>query len=183
MTELLRRKAWQLKDLERNPVCLGVPVGQDGGEQRGVSVDIGLKTHATISVSDLADASPSFQQQLYERAAAARGGTRRVPHADLLRRAQPVPMAVTVKEDMMQLPIASAVHPAALERSIPSEKLKLLNDKFFTEAPPPPGLTDLVVGGVPGADRHAAVRDEHRREVRANDQAAQAAARGQSDSA
>ena len=60
LVSLLRRKAWQVDDLKRHPVCLGVPLGQNGGEQYGVSVDIGLKSFATVGVSELVDASPGL---------------------------------------------------------------------------------------------------------------------------
>ena len=165
---LLRRKAWQLRDLEHHPACLGVPLGQDGGAAKGVSVDLGLKTMATVSLTDLVDASPHFKQALIERgltdaqeakaaelqgaaegqgaaelqgaeeggaaggaageaADAEAGGaearaTEPLAYADLMRRAQPVPMLVAVKEDLMKQPIASPIHPAALERSIPESE-------------------------------------------------------------
>ena len=55
--QLLRRKAWQVSDLDRHPVCLGVPLGQDGGDAKAVSVDCGLKTMASVSLGDLVDSS------------------------------------------------------------------------------------------------------------------------------
>lgn len=175
---LLKRKSWQVNDLAAHPVCLGVPLGQDGGESQGVSVDIGLKNMATVSVADLADASPSFRQGLYECATAA--GSGRVSPVQLLRQAEPVPMVVAVKEDMMHLPIANATSAASLARAIPSSKLDTLNDAFFRAAPPSAELSDLVLGGVPGADKHVAAREEYRREVRAGHAAARLAAQGKS---
>ena len=44
----LRRKSWQLNDLERHPVCYGVPLGQDGGPSKAVSVDCGLKSPSIL---------------------------------------------------------------------------------------------------------------------------------------
>ena len=54
-------------------------------------------------------------------------------------------MAVMSKEDMMRMPIASAVHPDALQRTMSDEKRILLKDPFFRHTPPNAELFDLVV--------------------------------------
>ena len=178
LMSLLRRKAWQVDDLKRHPVCVGVPLGQNGGEQYGVSVDVGLKSFATVGVSEesvlqqlAATASPDLKRSLMHRALedskAGSSGGGAVPYRDLLRRPATVPMAVHVKEDLMSLPIASALNPAALQARVSDEKLDLLSDPFFRANPPSSELVDLVVEGVPGADKHAAAKDEYRREQRA----------------
>lgn len=171
LMSLLRRKAWQVDDLKRHPVCVGVPLGQNGGEQYGVSVDVGLKSFATVGVSELVDASPDLKRSLMHRALedskAGSSGGGAVPYRDLLRRPATVPMAVHVKEDIMSLPVATALNPAALQARVPDEKLELLSDPFFRANPPSSELVNLVVEGVPGADKHVAAKDEHRRERRA----------------
>ena len=164
---LLRRKGWQVDDLKKHPVCLGVPLGQDGGDQSGVSVDIGLKLFATVGLSELVDATPDLKHSLMQRALDDPEGSRVVPHRDLLRRPATVPMAVHLKEDIMSLPVATALNPAALQARVPDEKLELLSDPFFRANPPSSELVNLVVEGVPGADKHVAAKDEHRRERRA----------------
>ena len=130
LMDLLKRKAWQMRDLEKHPVCLGVPLGQDGGPSQGVTVDLGLKTMATISLTDLVEASPKLKETLYERALSTPGDSAPVKMDDLLRKPSTVPMSVAVREDLMAQPIASAVHPAALERKVSDEKLQMLNDSF-----------------------------------------------------
>jgi hypothetical protein len=167
LLKLLRRKAWQLRDLERHPVCLGLPLGQDGGPTKGVSGDCGLKNMATVSLNDLVDCVPELKEALVDRGLADSESTESLPYADLLRRASVVPMSVPVKEDLMDQPIATPVHPRALERCLPDEKLHMLSDPFFRANPPSSELVDLVVEAVPGADRHVAAREEFRREQRA----------------
>ena len=165
---LLKRKSWQVRDLERHPVVLGVPLGQDGGPSQGVSVDIGLKTMATVSLSDLVDASPQLKEKLFERALSSpKETTTPVPMDDLLRKPMAIPMSVAVPEDMMKQPVASALHPRALDRKIADEKLQVLTDPFFRANPPSSELVDLVVEHVPGADKHVAAKEELRREQRA----------------
>lgn len=167
LMQLLRRKSWQVEDLEKHPMVLGVPLGQDGGSQRGVSVDIGLKEHATVGLSEIVDASPDLKRALMQRALDDPEGSGPVDHNDLLRKKATVPMAVHTKEDLLSMPVASPVHPSALQSRLPDEKLDLLLDPFFRANPPSGELVDLVVEGVPGADKHVAARDEHRREQRA----------------
>lgn len=175
---LLRRKGWQVDDLKKHPVCLGVPLGQDGGNQSGVSVDIGLKAFATVGLSELVEATPELKHSLVQRALDDPKGSKVVPYGDLLRRPATVPMAVHVKEDLMSLPIATALHPAALQARVPDDKLDLLSDPFFRANPPSSELVNLVVEGVPGADKHVAAKDEHRRERRAAFHSEMAASRG-----
>ena len=182
LMDTLRRKAWQLQDLARHPVALGVPLGQDGGESKAVSVDIGIKTPASVSLPDLIDCSPDLKEALYERGLETPGGTEPLPYNDLLRKAKPVPMTVAVKEDMMKQPIAIPVHPAALQRSVPDEKMDLLMDPFFRNNPPASELVDLVVEAVPGADKHVAAREDFRREQRAALQAERMASSGDGES-
>ena len=168
LVQLLRRKAWQMQDLNRHPVCLGVPLGQDGGETKGVSVDCGLKTMATVSLAELVDSAPDLKEAMMERGLATADSTEPVPYADLLRKAQPVPMVVAVKEDLMKQPVAHPTHPASLERCVPDEKLAMLAwDPFFRANPPSSELVDLVAEAVPGADKHVAAREDFRRETRA----------------
>ena len=94
LMDLLKRKAWQMRDLEKHPVCLGVPLGQDGGPSQGVTVDLGLKTMATISLTDLVEASPKLKETLYERALSTPGDSAPVKMDDLLRKPSTVPMSV-----------------------------------------------------------------------------------------
>ena len=70
------------------------------------------------------------------------------------------------KEDLMKQPVAAPTHPASLERSVPDEKLRMLNDSFFRANPPSSELVDLVVEAVPGADKYVEARDNYRREQR-----------------
>ena len=164
--QLLRRKAWQVSDLDRHPVCLGVPLGQDGGDAKAVSVDCGLKTMASVSLGDLVDSSPELKEALMEHGLQNPQSSEPIPHTEHLRRAQPVPMVVAVKEDLMKQPVAAPTHPASLERSVPDEKLRMLNDSFFRANPPSSELVDLVVEAVPGADKYVEARDNYRREQR-----------------
>jgi hypothetical protein len=87
-------------------------------------------------------------------------------HEDLLRQAAPVPMAVMTKEDIMKLPVAAAVHPRALERTLSEDKRNLLKDPFFRNNPPCDELQDLVVEAVPGADANVEARENFKREER-----------------
>ena len=66
----------------------------------------------------------------------------------------------------MKQPIASTVHPRALEKRLPDQTLKVLSDQFFRATPPNSELIDLVVEAVPGADKSTAARDDFRREQR-----------------
>lgn len=163
LLSLLKHKSWQVRDVERHPLVLGVPLGQDGSSQ-AVSVDIGLKNMAVVSMSELANASPEFKLALVERALDPAHSGR--PHEELLRQAAPVPMAVMAKEDLMKQPIASAVHARALDRTLSEEKRDLLKDPFFRNNPPSAELFDLVVEAVPGADPRVEAREEIRREER-----------------
>ena len=94
-------------------------------------------------------------------------GTEPLPYEDLLRRAQPVPMSVALKEDFMNQAVATPVHPSALERCVPGAKLRMLSDPFFRANPPSSELVDLIVEAVPGADRSVAAKDDYKREQRA----------------
>ena len=89
-----------------------------------------------------------------------------VPHADLLRQRLSVPMSVAVTEDLMQQPVASAVHPASLKRAIASKTIDTLRDDFFRveRGAASADIVDLVVEAVPGADPSVAARQEHRRQ-------------------
>ena len=165
LLSLLKRKGWQVEDLERNPAVLGVPLGQNG-KGAGVEVDIGLKNMVTTSLSELVDASPKLKQALLERALE-QPGTERVEYTDLLRKNATVSVIVHAQEDILGRPVASVLHPKALEANVPADKLKMLQDPFFRANPPSAELVDLVVEAVPGADRHVAAKDEHRRELRA----------------
>lgn len=168
LLSLLRRKGWQLQDVERHPVVLGVPLGQDGGSSRGVSIDMGMKIPAVVSLSELSDASTDFKRKLIERALDGDSDGQQESTHELLRGTDPVPMVVQVKEDMMNLPIASALHRSGLEKDLPDEKLRLLSDKFFRSANssgiPSREILDLLVEAVPNADPAVEARDTHRRE-------------------
>ena len=168
--EKLRWKGWQIQDLNKNPVCLGVPVGHPGmDENKAVEVDIGLKTFVSVGLTDLIDASPDLKEELMMRALDGPPPEAGAPspHLELLRHAKPVPMSVMVKEDMMKQPVGVPVHPAALERCVPDEKLDLLQDPFFRATPPSSELVELVVDAVPGADKHVSAREDFRRDQRA----------------
>lgn len=164
LLSLLKRKSWQVRDVDRHPLVLGVPLGQDGGTMQGVSVDIGLKNMAVVSMFELANASPEFKLAIVESALDPARGDQR--HEDLLRQAAPVPMAVMTKEDIMKLPVAAAVHPRALERTLSEDKRNLLKDPFFRNNPPCDELQDLVVEAVPGADANVEARENFKREER-----------------
>lgn len=183
MLNLLRRKGWQIEDVDKHPVVLGVPLGQDGGPSQGVSIDIGLKSMAVVSLSELADASSDFKRKLFDRALQGES-TSEKPYQELLRGTDPVPMVLQVKEDIMKLPVASAVHPSGLEKAIPDEKLRLLTDKFFRSANsggqgiPSREILDLIVEAAPGEDPRVEARETNKREERAASQAARAASSG-----
>ena len=165
LLELLRRKGWQVEDIDRHPVLLGVPLGQDGGPSSGISVDIGLKNMTVASVADIADASSEFKEALVTRALDSPDDNREFQ--EILRGTGPIPMVLKVKEDMMKLPIATALHPSGLQRGISREKQQILRDPFFRAHPPSAELFDLIVEAVPGADATVEAREEHRREQRA----------------
>ncbi len=164
LLSLLKRKSWQVRDVDRHPLVLGVPLGQDGGPAQGVSVDIGLKNMAVVSLSELANSSPDFKLALVESTLDPARSDQR--NEELLRNAAPVPMAVMAKEDIMKLPVAAAVHPRALERTLSEDKRNLLKDPFFRNNPPCDELQDLVVEAVPGADANVEAREHFKREER-----------------
>ena len=56
--KLLRQKGMWLQDVERHPVCWGMPLGRNGGEGSAISVDVGLKNVVQVSRRELAGASP-----------------------------------------------------------------------------------------------------------------------------
>ena len=155
----LRRKSWQLNDLERHPVCYGVPLGQDGGPSKAVSVDCGLKNAASVSYTDLIENSPELKASFMDPNIA--------DTTDLLRGAMPLPVSVVVKEDRVSQPIVAPMHSGALGRCVPDEKLRALTDPYFRANPPSSELVDLIVEAVPGADRSVAAKDDYKREQRA----------------
>jgi hypothetical protein len=169
LLSLLRRKAWQVSDIERHPVVLGVPLGQNGGPTKAVSIDIGLKNMVHVSVPELVDACPDLKEKLALRALDSTSEDEPVFDQQLLKEGVTVPMAVMVKEDIMDLPIASTVHPCALAHGLPEDKLRVLSDPFLREcrlSGQDDQLVDLVVEGVPGADSHVQTREEYRRRQR-----------------
>ena len=101
--QLLRRKSAWLQDLEKHPLCVGVPLGRNGGPDKSISVDLGLKNMAQISTRELAASSSQYKQALIDRI---KGGPLEGQPEDL-RRAEPIPMAVIVKEDVQRLPVAT----------------------------------------------------------------------------
>ena len=172
LLSLLKRKSWQVRDVDRHPVVLGVPLGQNGGPAQAVSIDVGLKNPAAVSVSELVDAAPALKEVVMERALAdaQSGRSSSAYHEEMLRNSSPVPMSVCVKEDLMELPVANAVHPGALARNMPEEPLRMLNhDPFLNECKisgQDNDLIDLVVEGVPGVDTNIEARDKFRRKQR-----------------
>lgn len=128
---LKSKSAW-LTDVDKHPVCLGVPIGVSGGgaNSKTVNVDVGLKFQAVISLRELASCSPHVKSALFEHAL--QPGAAGLPDVDaIICGAPPLPMAVIIKEDMQSLPIASPLHPDALLRSVPREDLDVLLDPFF----------------------------------------------------
>ena len=103
--QLLRRKSAWLQDVKKHPLVLGVPLGRNGGPDKAISVDLGMKNMAQISTRELANSSSEFKQALLDRT---KGGPLEGQPEDL-RRAEPIPMSVLVKEDVMRLPIAAPV--------------------------------------------------------------------------
>ena len=94
-----------LQDVQKHPLVLGVPLGRNGGPDKAISVDLGMKNMAQISTRELANSSSEFKQALLDRT---KGGPLEGQPEDL-RRAEPIPMSVLVKEDVMRLPIAAPV--------------------------------------------------------------------------
>ena len=72
---------------------------------KAITMDLGLKNMAQISTRELANSSSEFKQALLDRM---KGGPLEGQPEDL-RRAEPIPMSVIVKEDVMRLPIATPV--------------------------------------------------------------------------
>ena len=100
---LLRRKSAWLQDVAKHPLCLGVPLGRNGGPDKAITVDLGLKSMAQISTRELAASSSQYKQALLDRAK----GAPLEGRPEDLRRAEPIPMSVIVKEDVQRLPIAT----------------------------------------------------------------------------
>jgi len=166
--DLLKRKGFWMRDLEDHPVCLGVPLGRDMGLGGAMQVDIGLKNPATVSLADLMDASPQLKHAMLERAAQGDIAKKRPDDPALMRDAAPVPMAVLVKEDLQRLPVASPVHPDALESKLSPQQLEVLSDPFFkVQEPANADLIDFATEAVPGMDAHVASKRDYRRERRA----------------
>jgi len=168
MLDLLRRKGFWLEAVESQPVCLGIPLGRDG-PHAAVSVDVGLKHMALVSLSELVDASPDLKHRYFEHALEASAPISSAQalqrDAAMLRDAQPVPMAVIAKADMQELPIANPVHPDALELEMSEEQVNVLRDPFFKqERGRDLGLINFVVDGVPGADRVVTLRRQWQKE-------------------
>jgi len=171
----LRSKGAWLGDVERHPVCLGVPLGVTGSSGRTVAVDLGLKSPAAMPLRELAACSPYVERALIKHALAP--GPAELPDFDaLLRESPPVPVAVVCKEDMQSLPIASPVHPSALGRRISKEQLDAMLDPFF-QAQRGDGAHNrsyrdsdefaaLVVDAVPDADTKLTAMREWRKEQR-----------------
>jgi len=190
--QLLRRKSAWLQDVEKHPLVLGVPLGRNGGPDKAITMDLGLKNMAQISTRELANSSSEFKQALLDRM---KGGPLEGQPEDL-RRAEPIPMSVIVKEDVMRLPIATPVralsphsstralriqrhrtgslrvwrsqmHKASLARQMSDEDLQVLQDPFFNAGPASAELAKLVVDAIPDADPNQTVKIQHRREARA----------------
>lgn len=102
---LLRRKGWLLQDVEKHPVCLGVPLGRNGGSESAISVDVGLKNMVQVSSRELAGASPQYKRALLDRM---KGGAKE-GEPETFGNAELVPMRVVVKEDIQRLPVATPV--------------------------------------------------------------------------
>ena len=66
----LRSKGAWLGDVERHPVCLGVPLGVTGSSGRTVAVDLGLKSPAAMPLRELAACSPYVERALIKHALA-----------------------------------------------------------------------------------------------------------------
>eukprot|EP00962_Isochrysis_galbana_P029223 scaffold9331_cov116-Isochrysis_galbana.AAC.2 len=110
--EYLRKKGVWLEDVEKHPVCLGIPLGMTGSSGRTVAVDVGLKNPASISLRELVNSSPYVKREMVEHAL--KPGKPELPNVDkMLRSTPPLPMAVITKEDMQALPIASPVNLTA----------------------------------------------------------------------
>ena len=114
--QLLRRKSAWLQDVEKHPLVLGVPLGRNGGPDKAITMDLGLKNMAQISTRELANSSSEFKQALLDRM---KGGPLEGQPEDL-RRAEPIPMSVIVKEDVMRLPIATPVRALSLRTPPPA---------------------------------------------------------------
>ena len=72
---------------------------------------------ASISLRELARASPNVHRMLLDRALAGKGVDDLAEEEDaaLIAAAGPVPMVIIEREDLQQLPIATAAHPDSLE--------------------------------------------------------------------
>lgn len=178
---LLKRKGWCLDDVEEHPVVLGVPLGMVAGSGKTIAVDVGLKNPANISVAELMRCSPHAKSTMLTHAL---GGGEMPKINTVLQRTPPIPMALVTVEDIQKLPIATPMHPSALERRTATEDLEALQDPFFSsggtssstwqqgdsqQQQQRAGLsefTDLVIDQVPDADQAASVRREWQREQR-----------------
>ena len=113
---------------------LGIPLGRSGGQEKAIAVDVGLKNMASISLRELARASPNVHRMLLDRALAGKGVDDLTEEEDaaLIAAAGPVPMVIIEREDLQQLPIATAAHPDSLEPSVRTETLRTLHDLLRT---------------------------------------------------
>ncbi len=125
--QLLRRKSAWLQDVKKHPLVLGVPLGRNGGPDKAISVDLGMKNMAQISTRELANSSSEFKQALLDRT---KGGPLEGQPEDL-RRAEPIPMSVLVKEDVMRLPIASPVRALSPHSSTRALRIPRLRPAHF----------------------------------------------------
>ena len=106
--DYLRKRSVWLEDVDKHPVCLGVPLGVTGSAGRTVAIDVGLKNPASISVRELVQVSPYVKGKVHEHAL--QPGKAELPPMDaMLRSAPPIAMAVIIKEDMQSLPIVAPV--------------------------------------------------------------------------
>ena len=190
--QLLRSKSAWLQDVSKHPLCAGVPLGRQGGAEGSISVDLGLKNFSQISTRELAASSSEYRRQLIERT---KGGALEGQPEDL-RRAETIPMAVIIKEDVQRLPIATParsalpyarrpptlsspsaanprplslvqMHKASLDRNIRQEDMQILQDPFFNAGPASPELAKLVIDAIPDSDPNQTAVKEYRRELRA----------------
>ena len=157
---LLKRKGVWLEDVDDHPLVLGIPLGRSGGQEKAIAVDVGLKNMASISLRELARASPNVHRMLLDRALAGKGVDDLTEEEDaaLIAAAGPVPMVIIEREDLQQLPIATAAHPDSLEPSVRTETLRTLHDPFFSNLS---DFAGVVLDAVPDADDHVEIRENY----------------------
>ena len=115
---------------------------------------------ASISLRELARASPNVHRMLLDRALAGKGVDDLTEEEDaaLIAAAGPVPMVIIEREDLQQLPIATAAHPDSLEPSVRTETLRTLHDPFFSNLS---DFAGVVLDAVPDADDHVEIRENY----------------------